>query len=66
VCFSIEEKLTECGWAEKAAGTPFPPRFGASDCGCAGHLVRLSSSHSKKMYPPFNDVDQTLQCLEIS
>lgn len=35
----------ECGWAEAAVGLPgaerAAPGFGASDCGCPGHLVRL-------------------------
>ncbi len=33
----------ECRWAQRLAAldgyTRWPPRFGASDCGCAGHLL---------------------------
>ena len=35
----------ECRWAEAVAGLPGAarpaPGFGASDCGCPGHLIRL-------------------------
>lgn len=35
--------IIECTWAETIAeaGTLFPPRFGASDCRCPGHLIFL-------------------------
>lgn len=38
------EGLTECSLASmlvKEGGIPFPPRFGASDCHCPGHLILL-------------------------
>lgn len=38
-----ETSLTECELAERlcAAGGRAVPRFGASDCRCAGHLLRV-------------------------
>ncbi len=35
---------TECTLAQKLAekgGIPYPPRFGASDCRCKGHLIQF-------------------------
>jgi len=42
---------SECSWAAKAAslGSRFPPRFGASDCSCPGHLVQLSEPGLSKL-----------------
>lgn len=44
--YSTEE--LECAWAAslEALGDRAPARFGASDCGCKGHLLRLSASVS--------------------
>lgn len=40
-----DDRRLECRWAAAAAGLPGCGRpvagFGASDCGCRGHLVRL-------------------------
>lgn len=35
----------ECAWAAALAqfGRRWPSRFGASDCGCAGHLIQMPS-----------------------
>jgi len=41
----VDTPLTECELAASLAALPsgfrWPPRFGAGDCSCAGHLVRL-------------------------
>ena len=39
---------TECALAKKLAekgGIPYPPRFGASDCRCKGHLIYLTRGY---------------------
>jgi Uri superfamily endonuclease len=37
----------ECAWAEILPGIRQPRGFGASDCGCPGHLVRLPSFENR-------------------
>lgn len=43
VLWSYAYGSSECAWAEALdpQGIRLPARFGASDCGCAGHLLRL-------------------------
>lgn len=40
-----DDRRLECRWAAATAGLPgcgrTAARFGATDCGCPGHLVRL-------------------------
>lgn len=42
---AVTGEKRECEFAEAMAGLPgvevWPPRFGASDCNCPGHLLRL-------------------------
>ena len=43
VGWSTEVRFSECDWSRSLAeqGRHWPPRFGASDCGCEGHLVQF-------------------------
>ncbi len=42
IWWTITDRRLECAWAQalqQIGGRIFPPRFGASDCRCAGHLI---------------------------
>ena len=44
----------ECALAQQVAkkgGIPFPPRFGASDCRCPGHLIHFPAHHTHRILP---------------
>ena len=43
VGWSTEPQLSECKWGQSLAGVGrrWPPRFGASDCRCPGHLIQF-------------------------
>lgn len=52
VCFSTADDPLEHAWARalgNAPGAGLPaPRFGASDCGCASHLIALPDSPTRE------------------
>lgn len=43
VGWSAEPQLSECDWSAALGvlGRRWPARFGASDCRCAGHLIKI-------------------------
>lgn len=46
------DSTTECALARQLmgkGGTPYPTRFGASDCRCPGHLIYLPTHHSRQI-----------------
>jgi Uri superfamily endonuclease len=57
----------ECDWAESLSRLPdaeIPvPRFGASDCRCAGHLIHFPTLPSKEALS--RDVGVTVSCFQI-
>lgn len=54
VWFAPESERCECTWAAALAALPdasiVAPRFGASDCGCAGHLVSFVAPPSPALF----------------
>lgn len=48
VWWRIGSPSSECEWAESMAeiGDRSPPRFGASDCRCPGHLIYLGDQQA--------------------
>ncbi len=50
VWYTLSAERLECKWAAALASLPGarsgPPHFGASDCGCAGHLVQFRQKPS--------------------
>jgi len=55
VFWTADTSQEECTWAAKAAmlGRYHPPRFGASDCSCPGHLVALDRANIGKLTTVF-------------
>jgi Uri superfamily endonuclease len=57
VAWSIGNSHSECEWAAalEAIGERYPYSFGASDCRCAGHLVKFTDPdpvhHMKNLIP---------------
>lgn len=48
ICLFPLGDTTECTLAQKLAekgGIPYPPRFGASDCRCKGHLIYFTKGY---------------------
>ena len=48
VCWQTGSPSTECDWADafEQFGVRFPFGFGASDCRCSGHLIRLNDENA--------------------
>ncbi|MBN1267604.1 MAG: GIY-YIG nuclease family protein [Anaerolineales bacterium] len=52
IFYTRDLSQSECKWASAVTrlGTCFPPRFGASDCSCPGHLIQIVDVEVNRLY----------------